>query len=439
MNLTPSQKEIGRRNFLKALAGTPALAALAGAAALEGPKKGGPVKVGMIGVGVEGKVLLSQFQKQWIDLRAICDINPLHAKLAAEGMAGKGWPKPREYTDLKQMLQKEDIEAVVIAVPLSAHVDVACTAMEAGKHVLCEKMMAWDIPGCQRMMETARKQKIKFEIGYQRFYNPAYQAAFEGIIKKGLLGDIYYAQTAWHRNKNWRREEAPPSPDFDPRPHGYEDWEHLMNWRLYKKHSRGLLAELGSHEISMIDWFFESVPEAVYASGGLYRFKDGRREEFDHLYATFDYPGGRTATFTAIESNGFDNNYEKVMGTKGTLIFKGESEVYLFPEADAAAKPTNLEVSPRGANAVLDASESRIAESGGRTVAQAAAADKVVDRLLGYKNEIATFCSHIRANTPLRCGPERAFGSAAACIRAYEASDQKARLTLNEVPRHVPG
>jgi predicted dehydrogenase len=437
MTLTPGQKELGRRNFLKALAGTPALAALVGAAATSGPRRGGPVKAALIGAGGEGKVLLKQCQKSWIDLRAICDINPKHASAAAEGMAGMGWAKPREYTDLKQMLEKEDLEAVLIATPLWSHADVAVTAMEAGKHVLCEKMMAWDIPSCQRMMETAHKQKRILEIGYQRFYNPAYQAAYEGIIKKGTLGDIYYMRTLWHRNNDWRRSEKPPSADFDPRKWGYENWEHLVNWRLYRKYSRGLLAELGSHQISIANWFFGAVPEAVYTSGGIYRYKDGR-EMFDHLYATFDYPGGRTATFTSIESNEFDDNYEQVMGTKGTLIFKGESEVYLFQEA-SAAKPTDLQVTPRGANAVVDASESRTADAGGgRTVTQATG-DKVVDRLVGYKNEIAGFCAAIRTGAPLHCGPEKAFGSASACIRAYEAGDQKTRLTLADTPRHAGG
>jgi predicted dehydrogenase len=290
------------------------------------------------------------------------------------------------------------------------------------------------------MMETARRQKRILEIGYQRFYNPAYQAAYEGIIKKGMLGDIYYMRTVWHRNSDWRKPKETPPEGFDPRKYGYESWEHLLNWRLYKKYSRGLLAELGSHQISIANWFFGEVPEAVYTSGGIYRYKEDGREMFDHLYSTFDYPGGRTATFTSVESNEFDDNYEQVMGTKGTLIFKGESEVYLFPEAQAAAKPTNMEITPRGANAVVDASESRTADAGGaRTVAQSAAGDKVVDRLVGYKNEIAGFCAAIRSGTPLHCGPEKALGSASACIRAYEAGDQKTRLTLAEAPRHAGG
>src|SRR5262245_23525733 len=201
------------------------------------------------------------------------------------------------------MLQKEDIEAVVMAPPLWLHAEIASACLEAGKHVLCEKMMAWDEAGCRRMQDAARKSGKLLEIGYQRFYNPVYQAAYDGIIKAGVLGDVYHARLAWHRNGNWRRKEEPPA-GFDPQRWGYPSWEHVLNWRLYWKYSKGLLAELASHQVNIANWFFDAVPEAVLGSGGVYRFKDGREVE-DHLYATFDYPGGRTAVFSTIESNAF--------------------------------------------------------------------------------------------------------------------------------------
>lgn len=430
MNLTPEQQEIGRRNFLKAVAGVPAVAALAGAATLSGPKKGGPVKAALIGAGGEGKVLLGQCQKQWIDIRAICDINITHANLAAEGLEKKGLPKPKTYADLKEMLEKEDLEAILIATPLWSHAPLAVQCLEAGKHVLCEKMMAWDVESCHRMADAAVKNKRILEIGYQRFYNPTYHLAYDGLIKKGLLGDIYYMRTLWHRNKSWRRNEPQPQ-GFDPRPYGYENWDQILNWRLYKKFSRGLLAELGSHQIAISNWFFDAEPEAVYASGGVYRFASEGREVPDHVYATFEYPGGRTATFTSIESNSYDDTYEQVMGTKGTLILKGESEYFFFPEAEAAkVAPTTTQVTQRTGNAIADASESRVADAGGRTVSGVQAGEKF-DRLLAYRNEINGFCASIRTGSPLNCGPAHAMGSAKACITAYEACDKKNRILLS--------
>jgi predicted dehydrogenase len=105
-----------------------------------------------------------------------------------------------EYDDWQEMLQKEDLEAVHIATPLWMHSSIAVGALNAGKHVLCEKMMAKSPLECQQMIDAAKKNNRVLEIGYQRFYNPIYQAAYANIIKQGLLGDVYYARLAWHRN-----------------------------------------------------------------------------------------------------------------------------------------------------------------------------------------------------------------------------------------------
>jgi predicted dehydrogenase len=429
VNLTPEQQAVGRRNFLKAVAGVPALAGLGAAAALEGPVRGGPVRVGFIGLGGEGRVLLAQTDPAYAEVRALCDINPAQLAKSDEVLAKTKRAAARHYADWQDMLAKEDLEAVVIAVPLWAHADVASGCLDAGKHVLCEKMMAWDVAGCERMRAAAVKNNRVLEIGYQRNYSPIYQTAYEGIVKAGVLGDVFMARIAWHRNGNWRRKGDPPSPDYDPSKWGYPDWEHLLNWRLYKKYSRGLIAELASHQVNITNWFFGATPEAVIGTGGIYRFADGQREVCDHLYVTFEYPGGRSAVFSAIESNAFDNYYEAFFGTKGTLILQGEAEAYLFDEAGARAA-TGIEVSPRGAGPALEASESRVADASGR--AQTATGEHV-DRLLAYKNEISGFCAAVRVGRPLLCGADRAIHSAAACIRADEAVQQKTRLLVAPV------
>ncbi len=429
MNLTPELKAIGRRNFLRAIAGTPAVAALAGATALEAPRRGGPVRAALIGAGGQGKVHLGQCQKGWIDLRAVCDINPKHAAEGADGLAKMGWERPRTYADYREMLEKEDLEAVIVATPLRTHADVTVACLEAGKHVLCEKMMAWDAAGCARMRQAARTANRVLEIGHQRFYSPAYQAAYEGLVKTGKLGDVYHFRALWHRNGSWRRDEKPPSAGFDPRPFGYADWEHLVNWRLYREHSQGLAAELGSHQVAIANWFFEAPPEAVYAAGAIARYEDGR-EVNDHVYVTWEYAGGRTAVWSSIQSNKFDGNYEQIMGTKGTLILRGEGEAYFFGEDEAVTRSTALEISRQTANPVVDASESRRADARGRTIAGAAAGGEAVDPLLPNRAQLAGFCAAIRSGTPLGCGAERAEASAIACIKANEAAEKKARIAM---------
>jgi predicted dehydrogenase len=430
VNLTPEQQTVGRRNFLKAVAGVPALAGLGVAAATRGPVTGGPVRVGFVGVGGEGRVLLAQVDGTFAEVKAICDINPAQLMRADEVLAKTGKPKATHYADYKEMLAKEDIEGVIIATPLWAHAEHTVTCLDAGKHVLCEKMMAWDVDGCQRMREAARRTGRVLEIGYQRFYSAMYQAAYEGIIKAGTLGDIYTARIAWHRNGNWRRTGNPPTPSYDPSPWGYKDWEHLLNWRLYKQYSRGLLAELASHQVNIVNWFFGAVPETVHGTGSVARWKDGREVD-DHVYATFEYPGGRTATFSSIESNAFDHYYEVFFGTKGTLLLKGEAEAYLFEEG-GSARSTGIEVTAASSGPVLEASESRTADAAGQSRSATATGG---DRLAAYRHEISAFCAAVRTGAPLACGPDKAIGSAVACLRAFDAIEQKTRLSVAPVER----
>ena len=422
MNLTPEQQAMGRRNFLRVLAGTPAIAALGVAAAAKGPVRGGPVRIGFIGVGGQGRALLDSVQPTHSDVRALCDINPSSLQRADGVLSENKQPPARHYVEWKDMLEKEDLEAVVIAAPLWAHTDITVGCLEAGKHVLCEKMMAWDVAGCERMRDAAQRTGKVLEIGYQRFYNPLYESAYAGIIRAGVLGDVYYARLAWHRNANWRRTAEPPSPDYDPSRWGYPTFDHLINWRLYNKYSQGLMAELGSHQVNISNWFFGAEPETVIALGGIYRFKD--REVPDHVYSTFEYPGGQTATFTSIESNAFDDYYEMFMGTKGTLIMNREREAMLFEEG--APRGTGVEIGSRGNAPVVQSSET-VSGATADTSAPVAGSPAVPDtaqqgeRRVATRRQIERFCAAIRVGTPLACGADKAIGSARACIRANEA------------------
>ena len=134
MSLTPEQKELGRRNFMRALAGTPALAALGAAAVTKGPVKGGPVRLGYVGLGAQGRVLLENTDPRYAQVVALCDINPAHLTKADESMAKAGLAPVPHHSDWKEMIQKEKLEGVVLAPPLFMHADLAVGCMEAGLH-----------------------------------------------------------------------------------------------------------------------------------------------------------------------------------------------------------------------------------------------------------------------------------------------------------------
>jgi predicted dehydrogenase len=145
------------------------------------------------------------------------------------------------------------------------------------------------------------------------------------------------------------------------------------------------------------------------------------------VYATFEYPGGITGTFTSGESNAFEERYEAFYGTKGTLIIRNEDEAMLFDEGDGAAKgATAIEVAPKGPGALLETSETKPQQAGGSaapktTATQASAAAGGAKAISPSTYEINAFCSAIRCDTPLNGGPEKATHSASWTIAANEA------------------
>jgi predicted dehydrogenase len=190
------------------------------------------------------------------------------------------------------------------------------------------------------------------------------------------------------------------------------------------------MAELCSHQVNAANWYLGAAPEAVIGSGGLYRFPENR-EVYDHVYVTFDYPGGRTAVFSSIESNAFDDYYEAYFGTKGTLIMLHEREALLFEEG-SGRRQTGIEVTAAGPGAVTQSSETMAAntnQAGARTASTMPGGAGAV-RPPATRVQMQRFCAAIRVGTPLACGPAKAIGSARACIRANEAIKTKARVKI---------
>ena len=420
MNLTPEQQELGRRNFMRVLAGTPALAALGVAAATRGPVRGGPVRLGFIGVGAEGRVLLEQTDPRYGEVVALCDINPLQLQKADESLVKTGRPPLKHYADWKDMIQKERLEGVVIATPLSTHADITVGCLEAGLHVLCEKMMAWDDASGRRMAEAATRARPR-----PRDRPPALlQPGLPGLLRRHRQGGPPRRGLPRAPRLAPQRQLAPQGrpalarllrggvglPDLRPprqlaplqavlaRPHGRARQPHGRDHRLVLRRER----------------------QRRDRHGGVSRFKDGR-EVPDHTYVTLEYPGGRTAVFTSIESNAFDNYYEAYYGTKGTLILKGEVEAYLFEEGAPAgeAKATGVAVAPK-AGPVGSASESRAADAAGAGKGVGAASGGG-DRLAAYRYQIGGFCGAIRTGAPLevraRARPRRRPGRASRASR----------------------
>lgn len=420
----PEQKEIGRANFQRAVGqhgltrrdfmkGMLAAGAVVpvSAAVYYGYDKwhGKPVKAGLIGAGDEGGVLIGEHNPEYLEFIAYSDIRPSNQERIFTGEATgprKGFnniapygkeakKKIKLYENYKELLENKDIEAVVIALPLHLHAPVAIEAMKAGKHVLCEKLMAWNITQCKDMIRTADETNRILSIGHQRHYSLLYAHAVE-VIKAGELGDIKHIRALWHRNHTWPRldKDGKPLRDKDGnlvlrdswRPEikeedrkalehrikelGYKNMEELVRWRLYNRTGGGLMAELGSHQLDACSIFLGKVkPLAVSGVGGKLFYRD-EREIDDHVFTTFEFPGPNyyadkerkvvkdkndivVVTYSSISTNSFEPYGECVMGSRGSMIVEGEKEVMIFPErnpnAPADTRPTSMTVASASA------------------------------------------------------------------------------------------
>lgn len=252
MNLTPEQRDIGKQNFYEAVGSDPnrrdVLKGLAAGAVAAGSlgamyfgygaKIDAPLRVGIIGTGDEGSVLIGALNPEYLDVVAIADIRPYNQHRAFHGdqdnitarpglMTQYGYKTEDEarkhikvYTgDYEELINDPDVEAVIIALPLWLHDVAAFKAMRAGKHVLTEKLMGQTVSRCKEMGRLAEESKavngdpIVFAVGHQRHYSVLYANAVDQI-RRGLLGELHHIRAQWHRgnlpgNDSW----CPPMPE----------------------------------------------------------------------------------------------------------------------------------------------------------------------------------------------------------------------------------
>jgi predicted dehydrogenase len=280
MSLTPEEKKLGKQNFDEAVGTTrrefiAGMGLVVGAGAAVGlghkyfgygPKLDDRLRVGIIGTGDEGNVLIGALNPDYIDVVAIADIRPYSIYRAFNGdwySPGAQAARPgllkvyeKEYKDetearkhvkvytgdYQELLDDPNVEAVIIATPLFLHHPMAIAAMRKGKHVLCEKLMGHDVALCKEMARVAADPSVKaggnpivMSVGHQRHYSILYDNAVEQI-RQGLIGDIHHIRAQWHRDNSPRGDSWKPALPGKDKVTGEDKlakelaaWEKLMN------------------------------------------------------------------------------------------------------------------------------------------------------------------------------------------------------------------
>ena len=288
----------------------------------------GRVNVGVVGAGAQGGSLIRSLATvPNAKITAMCDIFEPNLKKGATLAASD----PKQLGDYRKLIESKDVDAVVIATPLHLHADVALAALAAGKHVFVEKTMAYSVNQCEQIVLAANdRPSLVVQVGHQHRHDPVIRKVVN-MCHGGALGTVTHIRCSWHRNGNWRRPV--PKINFDPSPWGYPDLEHLINWRMYKRYSQGLMAELGSHMIEIVNLIYQSIPSAVAGMGGIDYWKDGR-ETYDNVAVVYSYPAGRKAIFTSTTTNAHDGEKIEIMGTEGTIEM-GWNQALYFREKEA--------------------------------------------------------------------------------------------------------
>lgn len=293
-----------RRQFIKktALAASGISLAGSGMPALL-KNKGEQLRLGIIGTGDRGGGLIPIIQQLGTyDIVACCDVLPFRLAPAVKAAGGAC----KSYTDYRALLDDRAVDAVLIATPLSMHYEMASAALQAGKHVYCEKTMTYQIEEALSLAKQATGTNLIFQVGHQYRYLPLYPKIAE-LIRAGHLGEVTNIYIQWNRNGNWRRPV--PSPEY----------ERAINWRMYTEYSGGLTAELHSHQIDFVNWIFDSHPRKVAGFGGIDYWKDGR-ETFDNVNTLMEYPNGMKVNCIALTANAYNDYRMEFKGSKGTLL-----------------------------------------------------------------------------------------------------------------------
>lgn len=286
------------------------------------------LRVGIIGTGDRGTGLASEIDAM-DDLVVVagCDILPFRLDKFRSMVKND----VSTYTDYRKLLDNRAVDAVIIASPLYLHKQMVFDAVDAGKHIYCEKTMAYNIPQTLELVKKVKSSRKVFQVGHQYRNYPLYSTVYDKI-RTGSIGEVRNFSCNYNLNTTMRRPV--PDPKF----------ERTVNWRLYREYSGGIVAELSSHQIDAMNYLLNGHPLKVTGFGSINHLKDGR-EVYDNINIVAEYPGQITGTFTCRLSNAHDTYVIKVHGTKGTIeIHRNEAFYYAESRMGTAVGGSTPEV-----------------------------------------------------------------------------------------------
>lgn len=269
-------RDLNRRHFFLGVA-----AAAAARSAASGQSANDTIQTALIGSGGRGQSLLRGVLLQPdVKVAAICDIKPDRLDAAAT-MAARD--KPATLRDYNDVLENPYIDAVYIATPCDLHVEMAIAALEAGKHVYCEKPVGITAESIARLVKAVAAAKTVFQVGQQLRYQPHLREII-ARIHDGAAGKVVMVKAQRHASNDLNHEGS------------------SAEWFFDAKRSGDVIVEMSVHNLDICNWVVDSLPARAAGFGGALVWPDQPpgRTNMDGYALSYEYQGGVKMSYTQV-------------------------------------------------------------------------------------------------------------------------------------------
>ena len=257
------------------------------------------IRVGIIGIGNMGSAHASCVaggKIEGMELVAVCDTVPTRQEYCR-----KAFPQTKVYGDYRELLQDENVDAVIIAVPHPLHAEVASAALKAGKHVLLEKPVDIAVSRAKKLNKIAEESGKVFGIVFNQRTNDLFQRARE-IVQGGQLGEL--KRSVWIIT-NWYRTQ-----------HYYDSGSWRATWA---GEGGGVLLNQAPHNLDLWQWIC-GMPCEVTGFCDIAKYHNIEVEDDVTIFVR--YPNGATGTFITSTGEAPGTNRLEITGTLGKIILE---------------------------------------------------------------------------------------------------------------------
>jgi predicted dehydrogenase len=317
-----------RRDFVKTTAGAVAMTAASYSRVLGANDR---IRMALIGCGGRGEhVMRNHLKDPAVEIVALCDV--WDERIAQRQPVA---PDADAVADHLAVLDRQDVDAVIVATPDHWHAEITIDAMNAGKDVFVEKPLTFRREEGPRIVEAVERTGRICQVGTQQRSGEYFQKARDEWIRPGKLGKVHMIRTSWH--VIWATPSKGMQPPRMDKPEGL-DWKRWLgqvgwrewnpyqyfNYRAFLEFGGGKITDLFTHWIDAVHMVMGiDNPVAVSAAGGVFQYSDGR-DAPDNIHLLIEYPDDLVVTFesTAIPSG---PPYGMTFyGTEGSLFINRE-------------------------------------------------------------------------------------------------------------------